>query len=232
MLFGSLVHCLSLQPEKFNSEYFVSDVRKDARTKAYQEVLELAGNKEVISSAEHERARKVAESFCELIHNEGYSDLEYEHSYFYKGPAFATKVKARFDAFSTQTNSVVDLKTMQNLPTYDEVIKTVINFDYHIQAAFYMDIREAVTGVKPNDFVFVFSQTEFPYASVSYKMSEDFITAGRNEYQAVHDKLYRSFKDISEANFPKIEKTQSYLELPKWYHAKQAAKEGLNGLVL
>jgi hypothetical protein len=220
MIFGSLCHCLVLEPSKFDKEYLVSDVRKDVRTNAYKEVLQTAANRSVISEAEYDRAKKVADSALETMKNEGLTDLVPEVSYFYEGKGFPTKVKARFDGWLPKHEAVFDLKTTNSLPTYDDVIRIILNFKYHWQVAFYFDIHKAVTGRQPKDFFFCFSLTEFPFASVIYKVGHDFISAGRDEYK-------KSLKTLSEAlqykqinNFPRIVKQKKVLELPHWYKNK------------
>lgn len=220
MVFGSLCHCLVLEPQKFDLEYFVSDVRRDARTSAYKDILDVAGTRMVISSSEYERAKKVTESALKVMQAEGFTDLVPEISYFYEGRGFATKVKARFDAWSPSRQAIIDLKTSQDLPDYSQVVRTILNFKYHWQVAFYMDIHKAVCGKIPKDFYFVFAQTEFPYASVVYKVGKDFINAGRDEYRKAHGLLAEALKNKKEENFPRIVSQKRVLELPHWYANK------------
>ena len=54
------VHCLALTPDRFDAEYIVCTIRRDKRTKAYQEFLVEAGDRKVLTEAEAEKAAEVA----------------------------------------------------------------------------------------------------------------------------------------------------------------------------
>ena len=54
------VHCLALTPDRFDAEYAICTVRRDKRTKAYQEFLAEAGDRKVLTEAEAEKAAEVA----------------------------------------------------------------------------------------------------------------------------------------------------------------------------
>jgi len=54
------VHCLALTPDRFGAEYAVCTVRRDKRTKAFQEFLAQAGDRKVLNEAEAEKAAEVA----------------------------------------------------------------------------------------------------------------------------------------------------------------------------
>jgi len=218
MTFGSLVHCLVLEPELFDSEYLVTTVRKDARTKAYQEVLEQAGKRECISPADLERAKQCAQTARPLILEYG-KDFEAENSLLYQGPRgfLGMKAKARFDGWSPSQEVIVDVKTTNKLPTYDNVIKAMFNFNYQLQVAWYMDIWKAITGKLPKGFEFIFVQSEFPYASARYKVDREVVKLGRSEYKYHLRHLRDTLAGpLDEDNFPRMRKQNLILKLPSW----------------
>lgn len=60
---GSATHALLLEGgAAFRSRYVVTDVRRDARTAAYRQVLDEAAGRQVLSTAEHDTARSIATS--------------------------------------------------------------------------------------------------------------------------------------------------------------------------
>lgn len=218
MTFGSLVHCLILEPHKFDEEYLVTEVRKDARSKAYQEVLATAGSRECISPADLERAQQCAKTAIPLIKQFG-SDFEAESSYFYQGPRgfLGMKAKARFDGWSPSHEAIIDVKTTNTLPTYQNVIKAIFNFNYQLQISWYMDIHKACTGKLPKDFYFLFVLNEFPYASAIYKVDREIIQCGREEYKSALSELKETLScDLIEDNFPRMRKQNLVLKLPHW----------------
>lgn len=227
MTFGSLVHCLVLEPELFDKEYLVTTVRKDARTKAYQEVLEQAGARQCISPADLERAKQCAETARPLILEYG-PDFEAENSLFYQGPKgfLGMKAKARFDGWSPSHEVIVDVKTTNNLPTYQNVIKAMFNFNYQLQVSWYMDIWKAITGKMPKGFEFIFTLSEFPFASVRYKVDREIIQLGRYEYKAALKELRDTLSGpIEESNFPRMRKQNLILKLPHWKQTKRLSKD-------
>jgi len=212
--FGSLAHCLILEPQEFERQYYVTDVRKDARTKAYQEELERAAGRECISAADLERARECAASASEHLRPLGAFDAEL--SYFYEGPKgfLGQKVKARFDGWLRDSEMILDVKTTNKLPTYDEVVRAVMNYKYAMQVAWYMDIHKCVTGKLPRGFVFLFTQSEFPYASAVYTVGRDVLDYGREQYR-------KNLRELIEAkisgNFPRMRpQHKTVLHLPDW----------------
>ena len=61
MLLGSLVHCMVLEPDKVEERYAVCEIRRDARTKAYQEFLAENEGKEILTNAIWNQATSMAE---------------------------------------------------------------------------------------------------------------------------------------------------------------------------
>lgn len=215
--FGSLAHCLILEPEKFDSEYFVTEVRKDARTAAYKEVFEIAAGRECISPADLERATECAQSARETWQREiGPEHFVPELSYFYEGHKgfLGQKVKARFDAWLPESESILDVKTMNKLPTYDEVVRAVMNFKYDLQIAWYMDIHKCVTGRLPKRFVFLFVQSEFPYGCAVFSVGPDVIQYGRDRYRKYLRELLEA---KASGNFPRMRpQHKTVIHLPAW----------------
>ena len=74
MEFGTLVHSLVLEPEKFEDEYAVEDFEGcdlNKNTKAYKEArskwLETVGDKKIIAKNDFEKAKKIADRARPLI---------------------------------------------------------------------------------------------------------------------------------------------------------------------
>lgn len=215
LAFGSLCHTLILEPHKFDEEYVVSDIRKDERTAAYKDLLATVGNRKVISSAELARAEQVANAATPYL--DKFLPLTVEESYFYEGKAFKTKVKARFDGWADNGNCIVDIKTTSDVPTHEAMSRTILNFKYFWQCAFYMDVRKAITGEMPKAFYFVFCQTNFPYSVSLFKASKEMIEIGRQEYKASLAKLYAALRDKRIENFPKLPRQPAEIGLPDYY---------------
>lgn len=219
--FGTLCHTLLLEPFTFEAEYYVSDVRKDSRTKAYADVLEAAGNKMIVSSADVERAKECVKE-TQLRLGDDMVGGKAEESILYDGPAFPVPVKGRFD-FIAKNGEIVDYKTTENPVDNDTVTRDIMRWNYHIQAAFYQDLYAAINGGLLRPFKWVFQQTIFPFACQVYMPSEEVLEIGRLEYQAE----MRNLMDAKRLDYwPRIVAQDPIISFPAWRLARlQQAKE-------
>jgi len=219
--FGTLVHTLLLEPAQMDSLYYVTDVRKDARTKAYQEVLELAGKRECISPADLDRALECSGSARPMLRDLG--TLVPELSYFYQGPRgfLGQKVKARLDGWLPDSEMILDVKTTNKLPTYENVVRSVMSFNYDMQVAWYMDMHRAVTGKAAKGFVFLFVQSEFPYGSQMYTVDRALIEHGRARYKKFLAELAATKSAGPEGLWPRMRpERKTVIRLPDWVASK------------
>lgn len=213
--FGTLVHQLVLEPHDFDKQYMISDVRRDARTKAYQAEIEAANGRELVSTAELERAKEAAGQARPMLLEMAPKFIP-ELSYFYQGHRgfLGMKAKARVDAYCPCSEALIDLKTTNKLPTHDNISKAALNWGYHLQTAWYMDMYKALTGRLPSSFKFIFVQSEFPYGCQVYTMDREFIEYGRYIYK----KALHELRDAIETNqFPRMKlERKTVLRLPGW----------------
>jgi|WetSurMetagenome_2_1015567.scaffolds.fasta_scaffold35811_2 hypothetical protein len=95
------------------------------------------------------------------------------------------KVKIRPDYKKDNKRIIVDLKSTVDA-SIDEFTKRSANLNYHIQAALYSDIIEAVEGKKMAwSFFFIAQEKVSPYAFNIFEASPQFIAQGRYEYEAL-----------------------------------------------
>lgn len=180
MLLGSVFHSLTLEPFGFDSEYAILP-EVDRRTKAGKETAaafekENAG-KIIITSAMLETANNMVDAAMNNSIAESFiSDGEKELTAIWEIKDVICK--GRID--NKQPNIIIDLKTSRNARP-DNFKSTVYKYNYHQQAAFYLDGIEKITGEKC-DFVFVVVENNPPYGVSVHKMSKDIIDLGREEY--------------------------------------------------
>lgn len=99
-----------------------------------------------------------------------------EQSLFWRDPVSRVMCRARFDFLSHRKTTdgrliVVDYKTT-TCADPDRLLKTIRNYRYHMQAAWYID---AVIGCRLADdavFLFVFQETERPYVVTVMELHE------------------------------------------------------------
>jgi exodeoxyribonuclease VIII len=112
----------------------------------------------------------------------------------------------------TERGVIVDLKTTRDASP-DGFAKSVAQYRYHVQAAFYSDGYRAAFGEAPRGFVFIAVETEPPYLVAVYVASETMAQRGRIEYQTDLD-TFRRCQDAD--TWPGYSDAPLTIDLPKW----------------
>lgn len=185
LTFGSYFHSLVLTPYLCERDYFVLDENQrpfpdqDYRTKANQDwkTLQLieanARGQEVISLEDHQRAlgMKAAIRRSALANEVTNSVGVHERLVEWTDIDTGILCKARIDK-TRNADEIVDLKTCRDA-SKRAVIRSIIDYGYHRQAAFYMN------GSLAKSFKFVFVESSEPYGVAVYDLSEEFLELGR-----------------------------------------------------
>lgn len=193
MALGSAVHTLVLEPHKFEEEFAVAP-EYDARTKEGKEIKAAFEasciGKTILKSDEYERAKTCSE-IAKQIAGRFFKGGVAESSFFSEFDGVA--VKCRTDYYLPDLGIVVDVKTTADASP-DGFAKSVANFGYYIQAAFYIDVLQSL-GHTINKFMFVAIETKEPYMIGLYQLAPEAIDFGRSEYQRALD-IYRRIDDF------------------------------------
>lgn len=113
-------------------------------------------------------------------------------------------------------NIIVDLKTTENA-SKDGFAKSIANFRYDVQAAFYLDGIEAATGKRPRGFVFVAVEKKPPFAVGVYVLDAETLDAAR----AVYQKDLESYAFCQKTgNWPGYGDKIQTINLPAWHANK------------
>ena len=106
---------------------------------------------------------------------------------------------------------IIDLKTTTDARP-DAFVRSVVNFGYEVQAAFYVDVAQAIDGLK-RDFYWVGVEKDAPYAVAVYKASDEMLERGRQQYIKAID-LYKECASLD--LWPAYSQQVQTLELPGW----------------
>ena len=170
MVFGSLVHCLVLEPETFEQRYIISptfDKRTKAGKQGYKDFLTLSEGLEVVSEKEYKEALFAIEGLksckpaLELLRDA--TETEKKIRFKYKGLTISGIVDGlnpnfRFDLKTTQDASPKNFKW------------SVRKYCYHLQAAIY---------TYENKEPFYIIALEKSGNCAVYELSENLINSGR-----------------------------------------------------
>lgn len=92
-------------------------------------------------------------------------------------------------------NSLVDLKTTGKLESPRQIERTIADFGYHVQAALYLDLWNALTGEERETFAFIFSLSSPPYEVAVVELETAAIMRGREIYLEALDRFRRCAED-------------------------------------
>jgi exodeoxyribonuclease VIII len=186
---GKLFHTITLQPEKFRSEYAIApkcDRRTKAGKEAWADFLDEADGKLAVTQNDYTEVFAMRKKI-------------YEHpaaiQFVQNGKAEVTCVwedkqtgllcKARGDYEHRNFYTIVDLKSTK-IASPGGFSREMRTFGYHIQAGFYTDGWKAVTG-ENHDFVIVASEKSAPFTVGVYLVNEHTIEAGQRAYRRALD---------------------------------------------
>jgi hypothetical protein len=137
MAFGSLAHCMVLEPDCVNERYFVTSADRRG-TKAWSADEEEAAGRILVKREEYDQAMLLAQSI--LDHDEAsrlIDGAKAEMAVFWEDPGTGLPCKAKMDAFHDSDNALIlDLKTTQSIKKRD-FAKSVMDYRYDIQAVHY-----------------------------------------------------------------------------------------------
>jgi hypothetical protein len=193
MQLGTAVHCAVLEPEKFAERYVraeFDDFRsKDA--KAWRDEQQAAGRIVLKHSSdshpgdpsEWDRVQAIAEAatshpMLSKVLNGAHRELAlwWKH-------ADDTLCKGLIDAYHPGYRLALDLKTVPAGGAAErDFARKVFDFDYALQAAFYMDGYLAATGEVPTGFIFACVETEPPYDIALYVLDTEWVLQGKKRY--------------------------------------------------
>jgi len=187
MVIGSALHMAVLEPELFYDTYKLLRGCEDRRSKDYKEAKEQFGEESVLVSSECAKVEGIMKSLwndpeiASLLSKPGHNEL----SGFSIDPETGITCKHRFDKL-LNSGIGIDLKTCLDARP-DAFSRAIYNYNYHVQAAFYMDQYEWITGRVLTDFIFIAVESEAPYACKMYRLDHESLQVGRDTYRRALD---------------------------------------------
>lgn len=200
MEFGSLVHLFVLEPDLIDSNIQV--VPKNTRKATVQT------NKIIVSEQDYHRAENLSFS---LLENDSVQNLlsqgNREYSYFAEHWDSGLNLKCKGDLVDTSRKMIVDLKTTESARPMD-FKRSIKDYRYDVQAAFYTDIISWATGINIDTFCFIACEKVKPYAFTIYEMTAKELQYGREKYEK---NLKTLAKCIKESRWPSYNDEKVYL---------------------
>ena len=196
MIFGSLVHCLALEPHNYSNEFCIAP-KVDRRLKESKiEVLNendfeiwksLNLGKKYISQEQLEHANILVDV---LKSNERYKQIQisdFEKEIYFT--QYDVECRSKLDIIENSTHTIYDLKTIDNISDFG-IRKSIRNRHYYRQAQFYLNAMNDLENKW--HFVFIFIEKESPY-SIRFVELSDMFKKGEFEIQECLEK-YRLYQ--------------------------------------
>lgn len=182
MRLGTAVHTLTLEQDQFENRY-VTAPSVDRRTKEgkarWLEFEANAGGRELISADDRATISRMAEAVWRhpaaamLLHWQGKA----ETTHMWTDATTGVECKCRPDWLTNDGNLIVDLKTTEDASPRG-FQRSVANYRYHVQAAWYLNGIEAATGHRPDQFIFICVEKKAPFAVGVYAADAEMIQIG------------------------------------------------------
>ena len=225
MVLGSALHMACLEPDIFYDTYRLLRSSENRMTSEYKTAKKEFGEEFVLVKPEIERIEGMAKSLKDLvILNYWLYENDYSHkelSGFAIDPETGLMCRHRFDAYIGRIATAIDLKTTTDArkPAFE---KKILDFGYHIQAAFYADQYNWITGEKIEKFIFAAIETSAPYAVKVYELEQDSMEAGRKKYrQALNEYAQCKASDT----WPSYDQEIETIGIPQWALEKDSIND-------
>lgn len=223
LLFGSLVHKLILEPDEFDKEYAVTPVC-DKRTKEgkaiYANYLETLNNRTEITESDYEKAVAMRDT---VMSNPKAKSLltggTTETSYYWNDSRTGVLCKCRPD--KVNKGYIIDLKTTGDASP-SGFAKSLNDYRYHVQAAWYLRGYEAATGIKPEGFIFIAVEKKAPYSTAIYVCNDISAEIGAREADQDIDIFVSCSESGNWYGYGGEKNEVMSIDLPQWVLKQQA----------
>ena len=211
--FGTAAHMCILEKSRFEKTYHEGPQASRA-TKAWKDAAKACSGT-LLPPDEFHALRGIERSLRDhpsasqaLFESKGFNEATFIAKDYNDG------LKCRADRVTTN-GMLVDLKTTVDA-SVSAFSKSVANFNYHIQAAYYMHVVEMATGIRPKGFAFVAVEKTPPYACQVFFASESMLAEGQARVNYLLDMLNTMQDQFGEEPWPSYSASPVILDLPRW----------------
>ena len=213
MLFGRAAHMAILEPDRFAVEVVQEPSKINKKSKDWREFKKLYPGCIILSPGDMRSIEAIRESI--LAHPAAFNLLNYpgtsEVSYFWIDRETKLECKCRVD-YIRQDGILVDFKTTKDASP-QAFAKTIANYRYHVQAAFYSyGVRVTVQGMI-NGFVFIAAEKKPPFGVATYVLDPESLDVGHEQFK----RDLQRFRECKINNsWPAYSERVETLTLPSW----------------
>lgn len=218
MAIGSAVHTHVLELSTWDERYVMAPEGINRRTKAGKELWAAfeadAASRTVLSRSDAELVMQMGRAVWShpaaafLLGRPGKA----EQTYLWTDEATGLECKCRPDWMTNDGQLIVDLKATEDASPAG-FRKSIGNFRYYVQAAWYLDGIERATGRRPDQFIFVCVEKNPPHVVAVYAASAEMVATGAITAEADLARLAMC-REASE--WPGYSNQIETIDLPLW----------------
>ena len=219
LAFGRALHLAVLEPSRCAQEIAVWD-GGTRRGKAWEAFAAEHAGLELITRAQRQKIGSMVASISNTTEIAAMlTGGNAEVSIAWKDADTGLDCKGRLDYVREPSDSlkdaggIIDLKTCRDASP-DAFGRASLRYGYHGQAAFYCDglAANSLSG-RPLPYSIIAIEVAPPYVAQVYRLSEDVIELGREEYRRCLDRVAECKRS---GQWPGYSARQMDLQLPKW----------------
>ncbi len=218
LVLGDALDCFLFEPLNFADRFMVvpeSLVGVDKRTKEgkakWAEFEATVGKRRILTQEQHADVQAMCERLmAHPVMKSVLSEGEPQRVVYWKDASTGILCMARIDWLRAAL--AVDLKSTADASP-QEFAKSVYNYNYHRQAAMYLDGITAVTGDRHTHFLIMCIENKRPFACAAYSLDDEAIAKGREEYRRGLERLARC---LQTGEWPDYGDTVQSISLPVW----------------
>jgi len=224
------IHTLTLEPDVFERDYAVCDMRRDARSKAYQEFMAANEGKTILSEKEFTDAATIAHAVrsdfpaTKLLFD---ADTRAEVSLLWADPVTGIECKGRADLIITPAAPVApiwvyDLKTVRDIDA-SVMGRDAVRMGYLGQLAHYVAGVEALHPGREVRAGIIAVTGSAPHEVAVLHLDSAMIGAGEAKRRPL---LNRYAECVRADHWPARYPRPVYLDVPDWAYPDLSADEG------
>lgn len=218
---GNMVHTMVLEPEKFGDQFAIYEGTR--RGKKWDEFKEANSDKEIFIKSEIDQIQKITDG---IRHNDKALNLiesagDKELTLVWEDVDTGVLCKGRIDIYNQALSLVLDLKTSKNADKIS-FSRDLVKYGYDMQAAFYLDGLNHLTGESVEHYGFIVVENCSPYQVAFYQLDAATIELGREKYKEL---LFQWAHCEKSKSFPSYSNKFEIITAPTWAFNNQSNLE-------
>ena len=212
MALGSATHAAILEPALFAREYLLLRDVVDRRSSVYKEAIKTHDPEFVLTGSEADQVSSMQEAARSnpdieaALNQPGHAEI----AAFVTDPETGVLLKSKCD-YLTVDHICMDIKTTQDV-RYQQFQRSVGQYRYHVQDAFYSLVYRLLTGV---DLTFKFGciESSAPHATKVYTLDDEAKVIG---LRLARRNITTYAQCVADGHWPYPDAHDELLSLPSW----------------